>query len=663
MAKDDNKPSIFQKAIDAGHAFLDQQIKKSHAEVLFKATAENEDSFEDLVFAKTITEDPSYAIHSSGWKDKPYRLQDGHLKSMSKRDSIVAAVIQTRQNQVSNFSQYVMNEKSQGWTLKLKNEDTLLEEIKERLKKESNTEAIDDTKTDDSSNTEINATDAEISTETETQAKENNDAKVEDDTAEEYDWELQRRAEAELEKKYKKAREALKEFIINCGKQENRPFNTKKWNLDSAMRTWVRDSLTYDLYATELVYQNDGNLHHFFPTDGSTIKYASPKLKNYKETSENFFNLDILFPEKEAVARENASNLQLDSKKLEDGEYRYVQVIRGKVERAYLEREMKIGIRNKTTDIYNNGYGISELELCISLITGHLNAEYYNQAYFTQGFSAKGILHIKSALNRRKVESVRQQWHHMISGSKNSFRTPIFAGVDDVQWIPLTQNHNDIGFEGWMRYLVKMTCAIYQIDPSEIGIGLKDEGSAGISGDNTEAKINQSKDRGLFPLLRHIQNYVNTEILANVNSDFEFVFTGLSGESATESVDRQASEVKFKKTVNEIRAEDGLPPLPGMDDIILDPQYMAWYTAFSPKAEEKAKKDAERMMQQDPFGMDGEGDGEDYDFSNIESRERDAITSDFEEPEETKVEKSLKKSKSVKKQPKKFKIEYYTSED
>jgi hypothetical protein len=228
------------------------------------------------------------------------------------------------------------------------------------------------------------------------------------------------------------------------------------------------------------------------------------------------------------------------------------------------------------------------------MVSGHLNAEYYNQAYFTQGFSAKGILHIKAALNRRKVESVRTQWHHMLKGAKNSFQTPIFAGVEDVNWIPLTQNHNDIGFEGWMRYLITMIGAIYQIDPAEMGIHFKAEGHGGSMGskDGTQDKIDNSKDRGLYPLLTHIQRYVNEEIIKPFDARFIIEFTGVNGENALQTLNRQKEESKFKKTVNEIRAEDGLPPLPGMDDVILGPEFMTWYQAFSPKALEKQKTDA-----------------------------------------------------------------------
>lgn len=633
MAKpENNKPSIFQKVLEAGNAYLDTQIFKA------KTTIMNSNIEEDFFFGKAVTEDPSYAIHSQGWLEKPHRLQNTHLKLMSYQDTAIAAVIQTRQNQVAGHSKLVKSKQEKGWMIVLKDEDALLAKIKEELKAEMQAQEImsgeqnpADEKANAMSETEggeqpVQKAEGDETVEaapksgddmgTDSDSLEGTDEtdsskdSKSDDEVEAFNFELERKAREKLAQKFESARKAVEEYVANCGKLDNRPFETTKWNLDAALRAWVRDTLTYDLHATEKVPDRAGRPHHWFPIDGGTVKKASRDLRRYKDAAQNFFNIDILYPEKTKEAQEREKVIELDEKLLEKDMYKWVQVIRGRVERAYTSDELAVGMRNVNTDIYNNGYGISELELLINMVTGHLNAEYYNQAYFTQGFSAKGILHIKASLNRRKVESVRTQWHHMLKGARNSFQTPIFAGVEDVNWIPLTQNHNDIGFEGWMRYLVTMIGAIYQIDPAEMGIHFKAEGGGGGLGskDDTKEKTDQSKDRGLYPLLTHFQRHLTEEIIKPFDSRFALVFTGCNGETAPQALARQKEEARFKKTVNEIRSEDGLPPLPGMDDVILDPQYMAWYNLYSPKALEKQKKDQDHQakLQKDQMKMQAE---------------------------------------------------------
>lgn len=566
---DDKKKSIFSKILEAGESYLDLQIRKARTlEESTQAPTQKSNDDQSEFYFKSVTEDPSYRINSQGFKEKSTRLMPGFLKQMSLKDSIIAAIIQTQQNQVSNHSRLVDSEQDTGFVIKLKDESAMLRKIKEELESESQ---IKKSKEIISDQEQEYQTDDKLDGET-------------DDQAEKFNWELERKAREKLEEVIYDRRRKVEQFITNCGEIENRPFETKKWNFDSFLRAIVRDTLTYDLISVELIPDLAGRPHHFFPVDASTIKFAAPSLKKYKSFTASTTNVDLLYPEKhiEAIAKKDV--LSLDETLLEEEKYKYVQVINGRIERAFTEDEMKIGIRNVTTDLYNNGYGISELELLVSLISSHLNTEYYNKAYFTQGFSAKGILHLKAPIPTRKLDSIRQQWHHMLKGARNSFQTPIFAGVDEVKWIPLTQNHSDIEFLGWMNYLIKMICAIYQIDPYEIGIGFKDEGSrGGISGDNTEQKLNQSKNKGLYPLLRFIENFVNENIIDMIDSDLELKFTGYDSESKQFSLDRQNKEVAFKKTVNEIRSEDGLPPLPGCDDLILNPVYMQWYTQFSGK--------------------------------------------------------------------------------
>lgn len=671
MSDNKKKPSIFQKALEAGEALLDAQIYKAKA-----STRINEDvgDSDDDFFSKAVIEDPSYSIHSQGFKEKPSRIQNSHLKQMSYHDSIIAAVIQTRQNQVANHAKPVKSEHEKGFMILLKNEEEELQKIKDEILKEREESGV--VEEDQIAKAEPGETDADP----EDESKVSQQSKSQDDDdVEEFDWELHRKAKERLEKKFSSAKKEVEDYLLNCGKLEDRPFESKKWSFEAALKAWVRDSLTYDLHATEVVPNNSLKPHYWFPIDASTVKYASGSLKKFKDLKEtNFTNMDLLYPENSPEIKEaRESKLELDQDLLEKNAYRYVQVVRGKIERAYTEDELKVGIRNANTDIYNNGYGISELELLVTLVTSHLNAEFYNQAYFIQGFSAKGILHIKKQLNRRKLEEVRMKWQHMVRGTKNSFQTPIFAGVEDVQWIPLTQNHNDIGFEGWMRYLVKMICAIYQIDPQEIGIALKDEGKGGgLSGDNTSHKIDLSKDKGLIPILQHFERHINNQIIGPFDPRFVIKFTGVTQESAKEAFDRQKEEVKFKKTVNEVRAEDGLPPLPGMDDVILDPNYIQWYTQYSKKAQEKQKMDAELngQGQQDPnmFGEDPESiynnDLLDASLNQEYNDNQDAA----DEAEKNKVQKSrLAKSlvkriasrANNKRPPKRVKVEYYSTEE
>lgn len=642
-----NRPSIFKQVLEASSAILEAQIHKSKASMQMNVPEDPG----DFVFAKTITSDPHYAAHANGWMDKQNRLLNSQLKQMAHADVVVASIIKTFQNKAASHAKLVKSEQEKGFMLKLRDEDLLLAKIKEELHAEKMKEQ--DSKIEKSENAEMTSDQARAKTNLDEQdAQDLAENTLDDDTVEEYNWELERKARAKLEDMFKDDEKAVQDWILYCGKTEDKPPQYRNWNFENSLKAWVWDSLVYDLYARELVPDQVGRPKYWFPTDGGTIKYTSNQFRNYRGISENFNNLNILYPEKQVKLVEEQNKLNLDQELLEADAYQYVQVIRGKIERAYTADEMAIGIRNKTTNIYNNGYGTSELELGMNLVSGHLNAEFYNQAYFIQGFSAKGILHIKENINRRKLETVKQQWQHMVKGGANSFQTPIYAGAQDIEWIPLTQNHTDIGFEGWMRYLIRMLCALYQIDPGEIGINLRDEGKGGSlnSGDSTEARFDESKERGLQPLMAHLENFINENIIAPFDERFCIKFTGLTSETRSQTLERQKKESEFKKTVNELRAEDGLPPLPGMDDYILNPVYQQWYDKYSRRATD-FRKEAQAQ-----FGSPAEA------SNNPESQPVDEATSgsvipqgpDFGTSEEDNVNKATKLAKS-----RPLKIEYY----
>lgn len=670
MADEKQKPNIFQQMLNVGSAMLDAQLQKARNSL----TQQPEPG--EFNFGKAITRDRTYYLGSQGFQEKPGALTYEYQKQMAIKSSIVSAIIKTRQNQASSHTEYVPEGNKVGFKIKLKKESEKLEEIMEELfgpqesSEEESSQGSNDIK-DKLSESASEIKKAAVDMETMNGLANQDPKKLNPESISEAD--RTREAKKELEKRTKKKKDSIAEFLVHCGELNGRPFESKKWNLNAYLRALIWDTYTYDQIATELVPKEaekmEGrlNIHHFQPVDGSTVRYASQELAKYRD-ADLTVNQDILYPEEELKALEERDALELDAGRLEKNEYKYVQLIRGRIIRAFTEDELKVSMRNPVTDIHTNGYSISELELLVALVTSHLQTEFYNRSYFQQGFSAKGILHVKANLNRSKLEELRRNWNHMVKGNRNSFQTPIMAGMDEVQWIPLTQNHNEMEFSLWLNYLIRMICAIYQIDPSEIGYGMREEGGgAGMSGDNTREKMKQSKDKGFVPLMKFLQSYLNTNIVDNLDPDYMLEWTGLEEESKEVRVMRQEKEVKFKKSVNEIRAEDGLPPIKGADDLILDPNYMTWYSQYSDEGRKMTQekqsqqmdmmdKQSEQMGQgqdsQDPSHEQqwqaDEAKAENDHSRNIESKVLDAQLAPKPKP--------LAKSKTVK-------VEFYKLED
>jgi len=602
---DDNENNenkgFFSRIKDYAKATMEEKVLKVRLEreelqkAQKAAKMNEEDDFNDALYRKSIYRDPSYSVGAQGWQEKTNRLSFELLRHMANQNTTVMGIIQTRQNQVAAFARPVKGPFQKGFKIELVNEQSELERIKQQLfpdafskKKSSNS---DIQQSEDARNKLQNADNDLTSQE------------IQDSTKDDLDptklsqREMERLARQELMKQTKDDIQSLTSLVLSCGSLKERSFESKKWHMDSLLRAITRDTLTFDLYGIERIEDEAGRLHHWIPVDGSTIRYATPQLKHYKDYTSTEFSENILFPEKELEAMRDPKEdiLKLDNEKLENDEYKYVQVVRGKIERAFTPSELVVGMRNPTTNIYANGYSLAELELLISVISSHIFTENYNKLYFSNGFSAKGILHIKANLTRRKLETLRLQWKHMVSGNRNSFQTPILAGMEEVQWIPLTQTHSDMEFDRWLNYLIKSICMVFQIDPIELGFGMKEEGGSGsgLGGDNTSQKISHSKDKGLVPLIKHIEAFLNMHIISKLNPRYELKFVGLDDETQTEATDREAKEVKYLRTLNELRVEHGYAPIEGADDVILDPTYFQWYSQFHPQAKQNQQQNGE----------------------------------------------------------------------
>jgi len=160
----------------------------------------------------------------------------------------------------------------------------------------------------------------------------------------------------------------------------------------------VVDTLLYDQMCIELVRNKKGLPAEWYATDATTMRIA------------------------------DSGNTYLDEDDIND--VRYVQVYDGVIINEYTQDEMIFGVRNPNTNIRLQGYGISELELLITTITGLLNAHDFNQKFFTQGSAAKGIINFKGTMAGKQLTEFRRHWYNLLSSVQNCV-----AG-DTMIWTP-----------------------------------------------------------------------------------------------------------------------------------------------------------------------------------------------------------------------------------
>jgi hypothetical protein len=201
----------------------------------------------------------------------------------------------------------------------------------------------------------------------------------------------------------------------------------------------------------------------------------------------------------------------------------------------------------------------------------------------------------------------------------------------------MSSSAEEMGYSTWMGYLTKIACAIYQIDPAELGFVFGSEGvTSSLSQGGPEQRILASKDRGLRPLLRQVQGWVNRWIIHEIDPSLSFRFEGLDAEDASAKLKSDIDKVSHYMTINEVRAENGLEPLEKGGDIVLNQTYVTATMGGDEGAIEGEGGDDFEGDFSDEGGEAEEGDGAQASEQQVDEGD------DFEE-----VEKSLRRSVSV----------------
>lgn len=329
---------------------------------------------------------------------------------------------------------------------------------------------------------------------------------------------------AKLGKQEQQSIQLLEGFFTNCGWESNprQRMRLKRDNFSGFMAKMIRDSLTLDSSPIETEWKRDRNLglDGFYAVDGSTIRLC---------TEDGYRGDDELFA---------------------------LQVVQGNIRAAYTYDDLIYVPRNPRTDVMVGGYGMSEVELLVKVVTGFLNAMTYNLKYFDSNSIPKGLLHLSGDYGEQDLNAFKRYWNAMVKGINNAWALPVMVSKNQESKASFEKfgvDVDEIMFAKWMTFLTSIICAIYGIAPDEINFESFTAGTSSLSGSDTEEKLINSKDKGLRPLLSHFEDVFSDYIVSGFSDKYVFRWTGLD-----EIAPEQAwTEEQALSTVNEARKSRG----------------------------------------------------------------------------------------------------------
>lgn len=331
---------------------------------------------------------------------------------------------------------------------------------------------------------------------------------------------LKNQTSTKLQKEEQQSIDLLQNFFTNCGWETNPRHRArlKRDNFSNFMSKIVRDSLVLDSAPIETEFKRDRSLglDGFYAVDGATIRLCN---------EEGYQGDDEIFA---------------------------LQVVQGNLRAAYTYDDLIYVPRNPRTDVLAGGYGMSETELLVKVVTGFLNAMTYNLKYFDSNAIPKGLLHLSGDYSADDISSFKRYWNSMVRGINNAWTLPVMVSKNQESKASFENfgvDVNEIMFAKWMTFLTSIICAIYGIAPDEINFESFTAGTSSLSGSDTEEKLINSKDKGLRPLLSHFEDLFSDYIVSEFSDKYVFRWSGLDEKDEKQVWD----EEKTLLTVNEAR--------------------------------------------------------------------------------------------------------------
>jgi intein/homing endonuclease len=198
--------------------------------------------------------------------------------------------------------------------------------------------------------------------------------------------------------------------------------------------------------------------------------------------------------------------------------------------------------------------------------------------------------------------SFRRQWIAQVAGVENTWKTPITQS-EGLEWVNMQLTNQDMQFNVWLEYLLKVTCGVFLIDPAELNFDLHGGvQQTPLFESSQEWKLKASRDRGLKPLLRFIAGLINEHIIDRIDDHFVFEFIGLDELSEQEKHDMLKEQIGSYLSLNEARRTLDLPDIPGgVGEVPLNPvllQLLQFLDGKQQREQQQAQQQQQMEQQQ-----------------------------------------------------------------
>lgn len=329
------------------------------------------------------------------------------------------------------------------------------------------------------------------------------------------DWHIVT-AETDDTNDYDSDKKVLEEFFKNLG---GRGIGYNRF-----INKFVEDLMVLDAVAIEKQRARNQSLYNLIPIDAATIRLR--------------------------VDESGATP--------EPPETAYVQLIRGEVTAEWNDDEMIYEMMNPRND---TPYGLAPLESLMIIVNSSLKAGMYNLGYLTDGNVPEGMYSLPDTWQPQQIKDFQEYFDAIMAGDETA--TSRLKFMPEGNYTP-TKKRDEMAFAEFNDWLMKVTCAMFEVTPIEIGFNPK-TGLGGVGYSEQQGEIAENK--GILPLANLIKRVFTDVIQKELGFEhLAFDFPGLQQKDEKATAEKNEILIRSgQRTINELRTDDGLDTIDGLD--------------------------------------------------------------------------------------------------
>lgn len=211
----------------------------------------------------------------------------------------------------------------------------------------------------------------------------------------------------------------------------------------------------------------------------------------------------------------------------------------------------------KLTDPDNMYRGVGVVKAAARAINTGAAASDWNEAFFANSARPDLALETENTLTPEIIERLKGEWSDRYKGTDNAHKVAVLEAGLKLNKINPTQKEMD--FLNSLQFNRDQQLAMFKTSRTMLGI-VEGDGRSNMEA----AEYNQAK-RVIRPLERRLVSAINQQLAPEFDPKLVIGFTDPVPEDKQFILEERVKSVNTYRTVNEVREEEGLEPVPGGD--------------------------------------------------------------------------------------------------